>query len=90
MQDLMDAPHPGAKKKVVVDRGTSLCRDALADIATHPKLAELTPQQQKIVRLICAGTPDKQIAYDLSLAEATVKTHADALLRRLGLRDRMR
>jgi DNA-binding NarL/FixJ family response regulator len=54
----------------------------------HPKLAALTPQQQRIVRLICDGKPNKQIAYELSLAEATVKAHITALLRRLGVRNR--
>lgn len=52
--------------------------------AVHPKLAALTPQQQKVMRLICQGKPNKQIAYELSLAEATVKAHITALLRRLG------
>ncbi len=56
--------------------------------ALNPKLASLTPQQQKIVRLICAGKPNKQIAYELSLAEATVKAHITALLRRLDVRNR--
>ncbi len=63
-------------------------RDALASEFRHPKLAELTPQQQRIMRLICRGKPNKQIAYELSLAEATVKAHITALLRRLGVRNR--
>ncbi|MEP1611345.1 MAG: response regulator transcription factor [Roseobacter sp.] len=63
-------------------------RDALAAEFNHPKLAELTPQQQRIMRLICYGKPNKQIAYELSLAEATVKAHITALLRRLGVRNR--
>ncbi len=54
----------------------------------NPKLAALTPQQQKIMRLICAGKPNKQIAYELSLAEATVKAHITALLRRLDVNNR--
>ncbi|WP_298919157.1 response regulator transcription factor [uncultured Roseobacter sp.] len=54
----------------------------------HPILQELTPQQQKIMKLICRGKPNKQIAYELSLAEATVKAHITALLRRLGARNR--
>lgn len=62
--------------------------DRLCEKALNPKLAALTPQQQKIVRLICAGKPNKQIAYELSLAEATVKAHITALLRRLGVRNR--
>ncbi|MFK7762459.1 MAG: LuxR C-terminal-related transcriptional regulator [Roseobacter sp.] len=63
-------------------------RDMLASEFRHPKLAELTPQQQRIMRLICRGKPNKQIAYELSLAEATVKAHITALLRRLGVRNR--
>ncbi|MBE0452368.1 LuxR C-terminal-related transcriptional regulator [Roseovarius autotrophicus] len=51
-------------------------------------LANLTPQQQKIMRLICAGKANKQIAYELSLAEATVKAHITALLNRLGVKNR--
>jgi len=54
----------------------------------HPVLRALTPQQQRIMKLICTGKPNKQIAYELSLAEATVKAHITALLRRLGARNR--
>lgn len=52
------------------------------------RIADLTPQQSRIMTLICAGKPNKQIAYELSLAEATVKAHITALLRRLGVRNR--
>ena len=52
------------------------------------RIAELTPQQTRIMKLICAGKPNKQIAYELSLAEATVKAHITALLRRLGVQNR--
>ncbi|QHQ37457.1 response regulator [Algicella marina] len=52
------------------------------------RIADLTPQQSRIMRLICAGKPNKQIAYELSLAEATVKAHITALLRRLGVNNR--
>jgi DNA-binding NarL/FixJ family response regulator len=54
----------------------------------NPVLNELTPQQQRIMKLICTGKANKQIAYELSLAEATVKAHITALLRRLGARNR--
>jgi DNA-binding NarL/FixJ family response regulator len=54
----------------------------------HPALAALTPQQKKIMALICAGKANKQIAYELSLAEATVKAHITGLLGRLGVRNR--
>lgn len=54
----------------------------------HPTLAALTPQQKKIMALICAGKANKQIAYELSLAEATVKAHITGLLGRLGVKNR--
>jgi DNA-binding NarL/FixJ family response regulator len=55
---------------------------------SNPKLSALTPQQTRILKLICAGKPNKQIAYELDLAEATVKAHITALLRRLGVSNR--
>lgn len=54
----------------------------------NPNLAALTPQQKRVMKLICAGKPNKQIAYELDLAEATVKAHITALLRRLGVKNR--
>ena len=72
----------GYRQSVAASPGGD-CADAI-----HPRLAELTPQQQRIMRLICAGKPNKQIAYELSLAEATVKAHITALLRRLGVKNR--
>lgn len=54
----------------------------------NPNLASLTPQQKRVMKLICAGKPNKQIAYELDLAEATVKAHITALLRRLGVQNR--
>lgn len=55
---------------------------------TNPELSKLTTQQKRILKLICAGKPNKQIAYELTLAEATVKAHITALLRRLGVHNR--
>lgn len=54
----------------------------------YSRLAALTPQQKKVMRLICEGKPNKQIAYELCLAEATVKAHITALLRRLEVSNR--
>lgn len=52
------------------------------------RLAALTPQQTRIMAMICDGKPNKQIAYEMSLAEASVKAHITALLRRLGVQNR--
>ncbi|MDA5094671.1 response regulator transcription factor [Aliiroseovarius sp. KMU-50] len=52
------------------------------------KLASLTPQQSVILNLICEGKLNKQIAFDLSIAETTVKAHLTAIMRKLGVQNR--
>ncbi|NIZ09423.1 response regulator transcription factor [Pseudooceanicola sp. HF7] len=78
------------RKYVPKDYRQARAEAAPADLLEniHPKLAALTPQQQKVMKLICEGKPNKQIAYELDLAEATVKAHITALLRRLGVSNR--
>ena len=50
--------------------------------------ATLTPQQMNILRLICQGRPNKLISYELSIAEATVKTHIAAIMTKINVRNR--
>jgi len=52
------------------------------------RLATLTNQQTRILQLICEGKLNKQIAYDLSIAETTVKAHVTAIMRKLGVQSR--
>lgn len=52
------------------------------------RLALLTRQQAKILQLICEGRLNKQIAYDLTIAETTVKAHVTAIMRKLGVQSR--
>lgn len=56
--------------------------------AAIQRLAQLTPQQARILHCICEGKLNKQIAYDLSIAEATVKAHITAIMRKLGVHSR--
>ena len=48
----------------------------------------LTPTQIKVLRGVHSGRLSKQIAYDLGIAEATVKSHMTALMRKLNVRNR--
>ena len=48
----------------------------------------LTPRQMHILRLICEGRPNKIISYELSIAEATVKTHIAAIMSKVNVRNR--
>ncbi|XDA99021.1 response regulator transcription factor [Sulfitobacter sp. LCG007] len=63
-------------------------RDEPCAYRSNPQLAALTPQQKRILKLISEGNPNKLIAYELDLAETTVKAHITALLRRLGVTNR--
>lgn len=61
--------------------------DTVEDEAVQ-RLATLTNQQARILELICDGKLNKQIAYDLSIAETTVKAHVTAIMRKLGVQNR--
>ena len=52
------------------------------------RMGSLTNQQARILQLICEGKLNKQIAFDLSIAEATVKAHVTAIMRKLGVQSR--
>uniref|UniRef100_UPI002FE29328 response regulator transcription factor n=1 Tax=Pararhodobacter sp. TaxID=2127056 RepID=UPI002FE29328 len=52
------------------------------------RLAQLTRQQAKILELLCQGRLNKQIAFELSIAETTVKAHVTAIMRKLGVQSR--
>lgn len=52
------------------------------------RLALLTPQQAKILQLISSGLMNKQIAWELSIAETTVKAHVTAIMRKLEVQTR--
>jgi DNA-binding NarL/FixJ family response regulator len=54
------------------------------------KLAKLTPQQLTVLELIRSGLQNKQIAYELKLAETTVKAHVSEILRKLEVYTRTR
>ncbi len=56
--------------------------------AASAGLASLTPQQFRVLTMVCEGLLNKQIAYELSVSEATVKAHVTAIFRKLGVRTR--
>jgi DNA-binding NarL/FixJ family response regulator len=64
---------------------------AFADRAPRPQpaeLAALTPRETDVLRQLARGRSNAEIARDLFLSEATVKTHVAHILGKLGLSSR--
>ena len=54
-----------------------------ADAELAARLAQLTPQQYRVLLCLADGLLNKQIAAELGLAENTVKVHVTAILKKL-------
>ncbi|MCH8684743.1 LuxR C-terminal-related transcriptional regulator [Pedomonas mirosovicensis] len=63
--------------------------EPLPDVMTVARqLATLTPAQMRVLLGLNAGLLNKQIAYEMSITEATVKAHLTAVFRKLGVKNR--
>jgi DNA-binding NarL/FixJ family response regulator len=75
----------GAWSPPDVDLSAPADRDT-ADIVR--RMASLTPQQVRVLMMLSEGLLNKQIAYELTVSEATVKAHVSAILQKLGVESR--
>jgi DNA-binding NarL/FixJ family response regulator len=62
--------------------------DIAAELAEHATDDELTLREIEVLRLIAGGNSNKLIADQLSIGEATVKSHVTNILSKLGANDR--
>ena len=77
--DAIRAVHAGQKR---------IPAEIAAELAEHATDDALTEREIDVLRLIGAGNSNKQIADQLSIGEATVKSHVTNILSKLGANDR--
>ncbi|WP_193371319.1 response regulator [Pelagibius marinus] len=71
-------------------QGSACEPEELAEIDEVSRvIGTLTPQQTTVLRLLGEGLLNKQIAYELSISESTVKAHVSAILKKLEVSSRM-
>ncbi|WEH43029.1 response regulator transcription factor [Streptomyces sp. NBC_01218] len=72
---------PAAVRRLASEYGTNKARDLVVRAA-------LTDREKEVLRLMCRGLSNAEIAARLVVGTETVKTHVSALLTKLGARDR--
>lgn len=90
-----DARTLGAAIKQILE-GFPWAPDAIHDgtgadddeLRVADRVRELTPQQFRVLQMVCSGQLNKQIAYELNVSEATIKAHMTHILRKLGASNR--
>ena len=73
------------KSRVIIEEFAKM---SLPD-SSNAELDRLTKRGIEVLKLITKGRTNSEIATELFVGEATVKTHVSSLLTKLGLRDRV-
>jgi DNA-binding NarL/FixJ family response regulator len=66
-----------------------IARRPVGQPEAFPGIGELTDRESDVIRLMARGLSNGEIAGELFLGEATVKTHVGRILAKLGARDRV-
>ena len=59
-----------------------------SELEVAERMAQLTPQQFRVLMMMSQGLLNKQIAYELGVSEATIKAHVTAVMNKLGVTNR--
>jgi DNA-binding NarL/FixJ family response regulator len=63
--------------------------EQLAEFLQRKEATRLTPREKEVVRLICRGMRNRQIAENLHITPGTVKVHLMHIFEKTGLKDRL-
>ncbi|MGA2215631.1 MAG: response regulator transcription factor [Bryobacteraceae bacterium] len=63
--------------------------DQVAEFLQRKEASRLTPREKDVVRLVCRGLRNKQIAENLHITPGTVKVHLMHIFEKTGLKDRL-
>jgi DNA-binding NarL/FixJ family response regulator len=63
--------------------------DQVAEFMQRKEASRLTPREKDVVRLVCRGLRNKQIAENLHITPGTVKVHLMHIFEKTGLKDRL-
>jgi DNA-binding NarL/FixJ family response regulator len=74
--------------RAVQDRLLASTRAARPPAVSDQPPVDLTPREREVLTLIGQGLPNRAIAEQLFISEATVKTHINNLFAKAGIRDR--
>ena len=87
--EVADAVRAAHRGELRLDR--AVARRLMSSLRAAPRddpMAELTPRELDVLRLVGAGKANKEIAAELNVAERTVRTHVSNILRKLRLSSR--
>lgn len=80
---------PSTTRRLLDRLVTTLPAEQLADSGKASAVDSLTDREREVLVLMARGRANQEIASDLFVAEATVKTHVGRILAKLGARDRV-
>ncbi|WP_263411415.1 response regulator [Terriglobus tenax] len=74
--------------RYVYGGGRRVPPEIASEIALHAGEESLTEREMTVLRLVAQGNSNKQVAYELNLAEETIKAHMKNILSKLNANDR--
>ena len=88
MEEIIASVQAAMRGEIILppSAGDGMLSPSDADLAT--RAARMTPQQHRVFALMAEGKPNKIIAYDMQIGEATVKAHVTEILRKMGVHSR--